>query len=322
MNELKKVINVNKINLENLTTTTTDELRFRVVTPLAIHGADSKTAEIRTQSINGILRYWSRALRTNDISTHNQEVESVVFGSAFADNPTKGKVQLRLNRVPKKLRPIEYGPSSTGNFAIEGLEPNTEFSLRVGVEAQSVVTINDTAMLIGDYIKALTLVTTMIGGFGQRARHGVGSVDPIIIQQRFINTDSYTNFLQAFLTKLGLKVTKNGNLLSRIEGDLSDGAPFWKGTTIIDTRTNDYEVLLEAVKRATHKLSMNYRGVIGSAKPRFPSPLYTSVTQKTNNNYNYIVTVSEIYNPNMYNAIDLYEEAKNYYIEQLKLEIK
>ncbi|WP_153864037.1 RAMP superfamily CRISPR-associated protein [Fundicoccus ignavus] len=319
MSSPNKTVSLQAVNLDTLTTVITNEIKFKVVTPLAIHGADSKNdTEIRIQSLNGIFRYWSRVLRVNNLSNHSQQVENIVFGNA-SDSPTKGKVQLRLLALPAKIQKVRYSPSSTGNFAINALAPNTDFSLQLAITEAPDISLNNIPISIKDYTLALCLLTSLIGGFGQRSRHGVGSVDALMLKSRFQSLESFASAFKILAGQLNLETDFNQPVIRRVNSDSQDGAPYWKETHLIDTELTDYQDLLIRIKEATHQLSGRYRDVIGSARPRVPSPLHTAVTLKTDNTF--LVTVSEVFNPNMRTAVTRYAEAKAFYIEQLKEEL-
>ena len=72
-----------------------------VITPMFLGGADSKSAELRTASIKGVLRFWWRALYGGDDIQDMKKRESVIFGS------TEEKSNLIIN-IYNRPKPALY----------------------------------------------------------------------------------------------------------------------------------------------------------------------------------------------------------------------
>lgn len=306
-------INLSELNVEEMGPTKSQTFKFELVTPIAMHGSDPKKGlEIRTQSINGMMRYWSRVLRVDAINQHRENVEGYVFGTANAPTPKKGVVSLRLAPQKQEFRKGKYQPSSTRSFAIDTFEPGgiIDISLHALTTSKD-IKLNGQDVSVWNYMMSLTLLSFALGGFGQRGRHGLGSFD---FSRRFKSKDEYLAFIKSLMDKLQLGTKLSENKIERLNDDIVDGAPYWKETVIIETQINNTRTILEQIKKATHDNDGKYSNVLGSAFPRVPSPLHTKVKKLRNGRY--LILVSEVYNPNQ--AKRNYQESKEYYINRLK----
>lgn len=309
-------IHLSQVNLDKVSTKKTQDFNFELVTPTAIHGYDSKNSlELRVQSINGMIRYWSRVLRVDSITQHRKAVEGVVFGLASDKDTIKGCAALELVRQTENMGIVNFNPSSTKRIAITAFDESKKnrFTLRLSMESSARnIIIANTSASPWNYSVALIVISSILGGFGQRGRHGLGSINMVGSN---LNNKNILPMLASLLGRIQLETIIKGNIITRKVNNIQDGAPYWRETVLIKTRQENVRVILGNIKKATHENHTKYRGVLGSASPKIPSPLHTQIVQLANGGY--AVLVSEVYNPNMRVSEDLYEKSKEYYLDQL-----
>jgi len=166
-------------------------LTVKVITPLFMGGANQK-AELRSQSIKGIIRYWWRALKaTNDIKKLMEE-EAKIFGGYIKKNKELEAISSNIklfvkiinftlgvnikndfdlkwsfNKAEKKLYGDNYGIGYLFYSVLnrQYYKPETKFEIRIYSRNE-------------EYLKqtlAALWCTIYLGGFGARSRRGAGS---------------------------------------------------------------------------------------------------------------------------------------------------
>ncbi len=168
------------------------EYRIEVVTPMFLGGADGASAELRTQSIKGMLRFWWRALHPGLSGEELFEKEGKIFGSTEGDKHQKAAFSFYIDeekssiKTKKKLdggktfkikhRNITagiYHYLSVGLFDLkkrmyirEHITPGSVFMLKFIFENETIK--NE----VEDALKALIT----FGGLGAKSRNGFGSL--------------------------------------------------------------------------------------------------------------------------------------------------
>ncbi len=163
---------------------------LEVVTPLFMGGADPKFAEIRAQSIKGLLRFWWRAHQKETDIKKLREKENRIFGS------TDGKSRFSIS-VECGDKPQMSNLNKGATFAVEGRGGNlgildylsfgicvrnnelrkneyirqhfpsgTKFEVNLAFYEESVK---------GEVLKAFALLVAY-GGLGAKSRNGFGSL--------------------------------------------------------------------------------------------------------------------------------------------------
>ena len=138
-------------------------IQCEIVTPLLMHGAD-KNAELREQSFKGIMRFWWRAIHGNlDLEALKKE-ENKIFGN------TEQKSNFRMKLINNNLNTNEFNPlpHKNTNFKINGFSPNQTFQIEFIEKDLGLIT-------------NIFILSTILGGFGQRSRRGFGSIKIIKI---------------------------------------------------------------------------------------------------------------------------------------------
>jgi len=163
----------------------TYELKCKIITPLFMGGAKFNS-ELRTQSINGILRWWFR------VAGGNIEDEKRLFGWA-SDQSNQGLVRLFIKEIipsNKKFSWDEFNKYQYTGFNYLGfslkmqkrnpLPEDTEFILRISFHPRA--TEKDEKKFFATLWLAFNL-----GNFGSRSRRGFGSIKITSINNYNIN---------------------------------------------------------------------------------------------------------------------------------------
>jgi len=157
----------------------------KILTPLFMGGAEQQ-AELRTQSINGLLRWWFR------VAGGSIEDEKRIFGWA-GENSNQGLVRIHLEEPffkPQGFSPGQPGYNYLG-FSLkmtnrEAVPANISFTLKIYFHPKS------TEEDIKKFFCALWLAFNL-GNFGSRARRGFGSIkiERIIENEKDITNDCF-----------------------------------------------------------------------------------------------------------------------------------
>ncbi len=158
------------------------EVKFdlEVITPMLLHGADGKTAEIRAPSIKGLMRYWWRAVKAEDNIGRLKEDEEQIFGST----KIRSKVQIRiLQGNSNKKSALGFDQNKIGlNYLFPSIfvsrvrdgDPKEYFD--VGTEFSIILSSLDSdSEQLKQAIASLWLMI-YFGGLGSRSRRGGGNL--------------------------------------------------------------------------------------------------------------------------------------------------
>jgi len=106
--------------------------KIEVVTPMFLGGAESGTAELRVQSIKGLLRFWWRALHPGLSVNELFDKEGEIFGSTEGDKPQKSGFSFYIDESDiKTARKVDAG--RTFNVEHKKLTANIFHYLSVGL---------------------------------------------------------------------------------------------------------------------------------------------------------------------------------------------
>jgi CRISPR-associated protein Cmr1 len=146
----------------------TFEATCRIVTPLFMGGA-SQQAELRTQSINGVLRWWFR------VAGGSLEDEKRIFGWA-GETSNQGIVRIFIKEPTFQSQPFPSGQPGSDylGFSLKltrrlAVPENKKFDLKISFHPKA--TDDD----IKKFFSALWLAFNL-GNFGSRARRGFGAI--------------------------------------------------------------------------------------------------------------------------------------------------
>ena len=277
----------------------TFEVTCRIVTPLFMGGA-SQQPELRTQSINGVLRWWFR------VAGGSLEDEKRIFGWA-GETSNQGLVRIFIKEPTFQPQPFPSGQPGSDylGFSLKltrrlAVPENETFHLKISFHPKA--TDDD----IKKFFSALWLAFNL-GNFGSRARRGFGAIKIEEIREK---GGSITN------NCYDLNFTPSDDLKSWIKGNLEkikeilkpnprkDIPYLFENFEIYDFKSdNSWQSLLNEVgkkyKNFRQNERLNDRIVFGlpiiSIKDykglRRASPLIFKVINTNENNYTLLIIV-------------------------------
>lgn len=222
---------------------------FHINTPIFAAGSNQKQAELTPTTIKGVMRFWWRALNWSRIrlscdnkesafkKLHNEEAK--LFGSTADDNKSRGGQgyclinTLKLEEASQSNIWNYNGNQSGLNYLLgqglysfktgvtrNALTAGRSFKIDFTIDSKAYLQVIDTLRIIG-----------LLGGFGSRSRHGLGSVT--LIELRQIDTMTNQSDLIKFESEAKLALTE---LLDRYQchknSELPPLSAFYKNTRI------------------------------------------------------------------------------------------
>ncbi|RAL22724.1 type III-B CRISPR module RAMP protein Cmr1 [Thermoflavimicrobium daqui] len=155
--------------------------RFRIITPMFIHGIYPQKAELRLPSVKGCLRFWFRAIHPGYFVQTDQRrkaptLEEMIFGSA-----QHGQSRFLMHLPKHSLRHVPYFEPRRGTcsfFVVKGVSkhyflPGQSFSLSFAFRPEE----NQLRMKqVYQAVIASTWLLGNIGGLGSHTRRSYGSL--------------------------------------------------------------------------------------------------------------------------------------------------
>jgi CRISPR-associated protein Cmr1 len=193
----------------------TFSLKCKVITPLFMGGANQQ-AELRTQSINGLLRWWFR------IAGGSIEDEKRLFGWA-GEKSNQGLVRIFIEETHFTTRRFSSGPPGYNylGFSLkltnreEVVLQNKTFDLKISFHPKA----NEED--IKKFFCALWLAFNL-GNFGSRSRRGFGSIGIKEIKIKKIKEDGKEEYEDITDNCYGLNFAPSGNLGTWINKNLNE----------------------------------------------------------------------------------------------------
>jgi len=229
------------------------------VTPLFMYGADDKMLELRPASIKGVMRFWWRAINGNLPLDKLREQEAEIFGDTKRKSSFSIKIY-RNNLDRDKFNPLPHKPKS---FKIDGFSPNQTFEIEFfGKNIEK--------------IKNIFLLSTILGGFGQRARRGFGSIQ--IVGNEVLTS---SNQIEEFI-----KENINSDFSIKYQ-DMRDREKYPYIRKIeIGKLHSSYQELVKKISQATSGKCGKYL----FKDDRLASPIYVSILKFSDNDFRPIIT--------------------------------
>jgi len=260
----------------------------QTITPMFLSGADGTTPELRPPSIKGAMRFWWRAMNGHLPLAELKKEEVKIFGGSYKDENGKevsmrSKIQLRIDNHAKAEKNLKTSFQKVlvhkkETFTKNAFEPKQSFNI--------VFTANDEQSEL--LVKCLFPLVCILGGFGNRARRGMGSLK--ILDDNFPKSiEGIYELINQIVPKKFILKTSIIETYTTLRYDLPAIKRIEIGEPNID--------VLYKINNATHevkqKFGFNYDEALGSAKPRFASPVFIS-TFVTNRGVCPIVTTLNI----------------------------
>ena len=136
------------------------------ITPMFLAGADGQTPELRAPSIKGALRFWWRAMHGHLPVDKLKEKESLIFGGT--ERSGRSNVIIRVTHPALNIDNSELVPHKPF-MKQEAIQIEQDFDVLLTLTR----TIQGFSL---DQLRALFILTCVLGGFGKRVRRGMGSV--------------------------------------------------------------------------------------------------------------------------------------------------
>ncbi len=238
------------------------KIKCNIITPMLMHGENTKIIELRPPSIKGAMRFWWRAIQAihGNLSLKDmKKQESMIFGGAVDESAVKSSFRIKINSFNLKSEQINPLPHKKRGFNINGYKANQSFEVEFLGENL-------------ELIKSIFRLSTILGGFGQRSRRGFGSIQ--IIDDWEITEENIKNLI--------ININKNFKYKSNID------YPYILDFKISTNGKKDYNEVLKKISHATHD---HANKCIGSVNPRYASPVYVSVIKKEDKYFPIITTL-------------------------------
>jgi len=165
--------------------------RIEVVTPMFLGGADGASAELRAQSIKGMLRFWWRALHPGLSGEELFTKEGKIFGSTEGDEHQKAAFSFYIDEEKSQYNfkndfnrgeqiTVKGRPDKIFNYLTVGLYTlnNEKTFIRPHIEPGSYFTLNfiyRDKEIMKSVEESLTALI-QFGGIGSKCRNGFGSL--------------------------------------------------------------------------------------------------------------------------------------------------
>ena len=154
------------------------KIKCEIVTPLLMHGANGKNAELREQSFKGVMRFWWRAINGNLSLKELKEKEAEIFG----DTSKKSSFRMRIkNRNVSEISYFKYKKELQNKYGLKYLW----YPIMIAKQKDTPWLIEKGSFEIEFYfkdekskseiIKVLNYIN-FFGNFGARSRRGAGSI--------------------------------------------------------------------------------------------------------------------------------------------------
>lgn len=251
--------------------------RLETVTPVFCRGANQRNAELRPAAFKGLMRYWYRALIAENDLKNLHETENKIFGSTKRGASFGIRIK-DISGINSKSNKDKFFPlPHRANFRSEAIKDGVSFTLEIMIKQEKYF----------NKIKDTLDLALLLGGIGQRARRGFGS---ILNKEWKMNTkDDLLNYLKEILERFNRNY-KVGNdrliILDTIQKSYE--YPVIK-EIIIGKKNDNLNVLLKEIGEATHN---NRDRALGNGNPRMASPVYVTVN-KINNEFYSVITKLE-----------------------------
>ncbi|WNS77430.1 type III-B CRISPR module RAMP protein Cmr1 [Bacillus sp. DTU_2020_1000418_1_SI_GHA_SEK_038] len=265
--------------LEGKTAIAKRNYSLTIVSPMAMHGAYPRgAAEFRTASMKGILRYWWRSLQLEPNNKNLLSEEVLLFGGTETDNMRKSPVSFSLIQQVKGEKQENLLPHRTGDrndpkqtHVKSSVIPENE---RIDIHMH-VMKVNERKLEL--YEKYMNYILHLTG-MGQRSRRGYGACQ--WENHQWGTVSDFAESLKKSLTGLGFENefswNEAGPCLVKRKSSVRVAHPVL-GAVYIGSGDSSIRKILTNFGVASHEV--NPPGTLGSAKPRWASPLWCTIRQ-------------------------------------------
>jgi CRISPR-associated protein Cmr1 len=246
---------------------------LKTLTPVFCSKAPKDRAELRPASFKGLMRYWYRALKAEDDLDELKEEESKIFGSTKQGASFRFRIKdfSEINNDQNRIRkcPLPHKKEKV-NFALSAIKPGVSCEVEFGFKSKGA----------GKLVEKVFDITLMLGGIGQRARRGFGSLERK--EWKFLDSSTFLTSLKENLNYFSSRQwIAAENRLKRSKTEKSN-YKYPVLEEIIVGRNGAKEEILKRIGNAT---SDHRDKVLGSGSPRMASPIYVTINRLGDNFY-------------------------------------
>ncbi|HRI29128.1 MAG TPA: type III-B CRISPR module RAMP protein Cmr1 [Chitinophagales bacterium] len=265
------------------------------ITPMFLSGADGTTPELRAPSIKGAMRFWWRAMNGHlGIEDEKDKDGKVVKkglrtreGELFGATDRKSSFSIQIvSTKPLESQPQAVLPHKDRSFSKMAFKSHQSFQVIIRCKDQATQQI----------LQHLFPLCCVLGGFGGRMRRGFGSI-------RITNEKHYPATLNAICEHIEALVPQKFQLRNNEIVYLAQQKPPYPYIESISIGRADAQ-LTKKIGQATHdvnsKRGRDYGVSVGSANPRFASPVYVSAIQTAKGIQPIITVLHHVGNPKSY----------------------
>ena len=251
-------------------------LNLETVTPMFLHGENSRNLELRPPPFKSLMRYWWRTVQDCNV-TFLREKEAALFGSTKGKSPFSIRIlgETKLDR--RNYKPLPHRTDNRGFFA-DAYKEGQSFDLYL------IITNGSNASNYAQIAK----LGFLLGGVGNRSRRGFGSIREISW-----NFTDVANLRKEVLDTLNAVACDNR---FRMKGkSIESKLTCFPGYPVIQciffgNPTRDVDSLLRKIGQVTHEAKGKNRDhTLGEGRPRMASPVIIRI-QKVENKFVPIVT--------------------------------
>ena len=254
-------------------------LNLEIVTPMFLHGENSRKLEIRPPPFKSLMRYWWRTVQDCDEESL-RAAESKLFGSTDGKSPFSIRMSGGTVLNSKQYKPLPHRNDNRG-FQTDAYKEGQSFDLYLITKDGSDASIYEQIAKLG----------FLLGGIGNRSRRGFGS-----IRETRWNFTNVSDLRQEVLDTLNSVTGTNrfqdtGKIIkSKKRACYPPEYPVIQCIFFGNPMSN-VDALLVKIGQATH----NYKhDALGSANPRMASPIHVRI-QKIGNKY--VPVVTQLFSP-------------------------
>lgn len=254
----------------------------KTISPMLLSGADGRSPEFRPASLKGVLRFWWRASQGHlDLKTLSEH-EALLFGGT-QNNGRKSPLFLKSaspflrqsSHVMASPTPHKKRPNGKP-FQLPSFDKNQPFGIQFYLRNSADWKESPFQADLALYRRVFFLVS-LLGGLGKRSRRGFGAFQ---IQQ--VEGQESPKGIDASLVHEALTALNPRYRLQRDGIEMAfkgDGTrPFIRSIELGQSYPT-VERLLHEIGETTHRFNSRRDRSLGSANPRFASPVVVSMVQ-------------------------------------------
>ncbi|MBN2835284.1 MAG: type III-B CRISPR module RAMP protein Cmr1 [Candidatus Delongbacteria bacterium] len=258
------------------------------ITPMFLSGADGKTPELRPPSIKSAMRFWWRSLNPDlvkktdkgfDYSELRKNETELFGGTEHGGKRSKVIISVALSTL--EITTAFPTPHKENPFPKKAISIGSSFYVSLSF--------NENEIMNTDQVKNLFVITSILGGLGNRSRRGFGSFKILKIDGTDFNQPDNKEEIENFIRQINKSYAKL---------NFSPDFPYLQSIEI----GKEHADLTKMIGKATHdiklKFGWKYNNAMGDSKNRFSSPIYVSVIKRTDGKLYPIISTLNTVPPN------------------------